>query len=115
MIKVDARDVHRGKSEAEKVLGSSGEMAKAIERRLQEAAIEERFTHAYQNQTGHLQQSTGAVVVSESDNEVEIHLEMGEEYASYVVDRGYSKFEEIAAEAFADIDGIILDAAERLK
>jgi hypothetical protein len=112
---VDASDVTREETEAEKVLRPGGELVRAIEHRLKEAAMTERFTHEYKNQTGHLQQSTEAAVVSETDNEIEIHLEMGEEYASYVVDRGYSEFEEIAAEAFRDIDGIIFDMSDRLR
>lgn len=92
---------------AEKRLGPGGKMRADIEHRLKQAALEERLTHRYKNQTGHLQQSTAATVVSEDDDGIEIHLEMGEEYATYVIDRGFSEFESIAAEAFADIDGII--------
>lgn len=114
MLRLDASDVHRSEVVADQALQAGGKMVAAVERRLKQAALEERFTHRYQNQTGHLQQSTAAVVVSETDNEIEVHLEIGEEYASYVVDRGFSDFEDIAAEAFADIDSILIEALDDL-
>lgn len=103
-VKLDTRDMERAEGATETDLR---ERLRKVERRLKEAALEERLTHTYQNQTGHLQQSTAAVVVSEDDDGIEIHLEMGEEYATYVIDRGYSRFEKIASEAFQDIDGIL--------
>lgn len=103
-LRVDTPDTDRHAEEAGKDIRGR---LHAVEKRLKEAAMEERLTHDYQNQTTHLQQSTAAVVVSEDDDGIEIHLEMDEEYASYVIARGYSRFEEIASEAFQDIDGIL--------
>ena len=80
-----------------------GQLVNGIMEILQRYAAEERNTHDYRNQTGHLQQSTRAVVVDESDDHFEAHLEMGEEYASYVVDRGYSNFRNIAGKAYAEV------------
>lgn len=113
-VKVDTSDLAREEKDAARILGPGGAMRRAIEKRLQQAAVTERFTHRYQNQTGHLQQSTAAVVVSEDDDTFEMHLEMGEEYASYVAARGFSDFEQIAEEALADVDQIIADMSEKL-
>jgi hypothetical protein len=110
----DLSDLPKHEDEAERILRAGGTMVSVIERRLKEAALTERLTHKYQNQTTHLQQSTAASVVSETDNEVEVHLEMGEEYTTYVVDRGLSEFENLAADAFQDIDGIIFEQSENL-
>jgi len=75
-----------------------------MEHDLREAAMEERFTHEYKNQTGHLHNSTEAGLVSDSDNELRIDLEQGEEYASYVVEKGYSDFPDIAERTARKID-----------
>lgn len=80
-----------------------GQLVHGIEEILQRYAAEERNTHEYRNQTGHLQQSTRAQVVDESDDYFEAHLEMGEEYASHVVDRGYSNFRNIGGKAAAEV------------
>lgn len=100
-VRCDISDVLRAGRAAEKdIRGFLTEM----EHDLEEAAMEERFTHEYQNQTGHLQQSTAAGLVSDSDNELHIDLEQGEEYASYVVEKGYSDFPDIAERAQKKID-----------
>ncbi len=75
-----------------------------MEHDLEEAALTERLTHAYENQTGHLQAGTGAGVVSDSANELQIDLEMGDFYASYVAEKGYSDFPETAARTEEKLD-----------
>lgn len=80
-----------------------GQMVNGVMEILQRYAAEERNTHEYRNQTGHLQQSTRAQVVDESDGYFEAVLEMGEEYASYVADRGYSNFRNIGGKAYAEV------------
>lgn len=89
---------------AELAFASGGYLNHGIEEILQRAATEERDTHAYRNQTGHAQQGTKASVVSESDSDFTAHLEMGEEYSSYLVDRGFSRFTEIAAKATREVE-----------
>jgi predicted flap endonuclease-1-like 5' DNA nuclease len=88
---------------AELAFASGGYLNHGIEEILQRAATEERDTHAYRNQTGHAQQGTKASVVSESDSDFTAHLEMGEEYSSYLVERGFSRFTEIAAKATREV------------
>lgn len=113
-VRVDTSDVEREETEAERVLRPGGKLARAIEHRLKEAALTSRMTHAYQNQTGHLQQGTAAYVESESDNETIFVLEQAEEYASYVAARGLNDFEEIAEAAIEDVGQIIESMIEDL-
>ena len=70
-----------------------------LEHTLRLEALEERRTHLYKNQTGHLEQGTKAGLLSQVDDEIIIHYEMGEPYASFVVKRGYSEFPESAKRA----------------
>lgn len=81
-----------------------GEFVTGFEYELEKAALTERLTHRYKNQTGHLQNSTGAGIVSETDNEIHIDLEMTEEYASHIIKRGFSKFPDHALRAFSKIN-----------
>ena len=90
-----------------------GQMVNGIMEILQRYAAEERNTHDYRNQTGHLQQSTRAVVVDESDDHFEAHLEMGEEYASYVEARGYSNFRSIVSKAATEIAAHVANVSKR--
>mgnify|MGYP001564906742 CR=1 FL=1 len=85
-----------------------------LEHRLREAAMQERFTHAYRNQTGHLNNSTEAGVISVTANETIIDLEMGEDYATHIVRRGLSKFPQIAARAEADLNREAAKVASKL-
>lgn len=91
-----------------------GALVHGIEEILQRAASEERNTHEYRNQTGHLQQSTRAQVVDEDDSGFLVRLEMGEEYASYVVGRGYSDFPNIAEKATSEIAAHVAGIGKRL-
>lgn len=90
-----------------------GSLVHGIEEILQRAASEERRTHDYRNQTGHLQQSTASRVIDESDDSFLIRLEMGEEYASHVVARGYSDFPVIAGRAAGDINVHVVEVSKR--
>lgn len=105
-----ARELAR---EADLVFSPAGYLTHGMQEILERAASEERNTHAYQNQTGHLQQSTAMHVVSESDDEFRATLEMGEEYASYVVKRGYSRFDEIAKAATREVASHVNRAVHR--
>jgi hypothetical protein len=93
---------------------NGGRLTHGIEEILQRAASEERNTHAYRNQTGHAQQGTKSSVVSESDDHFEAHLEMGEEYSSYLVKRGHSRFDEIAAKAKREAERHVASTAARV-
>ncbi len=99
---------------AELVFAPGGYLNHGIEEILQRAANEERATHAYQNQTGHAQQGTKSSVVSESDNEFLATLEMGEEYSSYLIARGYSNFDEIAKKATREVERHVQSAGKRV-
>lgn len=100
--------------EAELWFGDGRGLNNGIAEILQRAASEERNTHAYQNQTGHLQQSTAMHIVSEDSDSFTATLEMGEEYASFVVKRGYSRFDKIAKKAKREVDSLIDKTNKRL-
>lgn len=110
-VKVDISDVLRGTRTA---IGLLRAWPNDLEVRLRRAAEEERSTHRYQNQTGHLEDSTKASLVEQTDNRLEIELTMGEQYASHVVRRGYSKFPKIAARAEADANRLAAKVAEKI-
>ena len=110
-VTVDISDVLRGTRKAVATLQA---WPNDLEVCLRRAAEEERSTHRYQNQTGHLEESTKASLVEQTDNRLEIELTMGEQYASHVVRRGFSKFPKIAARAEADINRIAAKVAEKL-
>ncbi len=76
------------------------------------AAAEERRTHTYRNRTFDLQNGTQASEIRESGDEIAIELSMDTEYASYVVDRGFSQFREIAERAADQIATMIERGAE---
>lgn len=100
-VTVDISDVLRGTRVAVRELER---WPIDLEIRLRRAAAEERASHKYRNQTGHLEDSTKASLVEQTDDRIEIELTMGEEYASHVVKRGLSKFPKIAAKAEADLN-----------
>lgn len=100
--------------QAELWLGEGRGLNNGITEILQRAASEERNTHAYRNQTGHAEQGTAAHVVSESADGFIATLEMGEEYSSYLVKRGYSNFDKIAKKAKREVDGLIDKTSRRL-
>jgi hypothetical protein len=66
---------------------------------LRRARDEERATHRYINRTGNLQRSTRVLRGRGSGPDQEWVLEMGEEYAGYVIARGFSEFNKIVADA----------------
>jgi len=66
------------------------------------AADEERRSHAYQNRTGNLEASTVGIEAGESGDLYAVELRMGDAdapYASFVVNRGFSRFHDIAKRA----------------
>jgi hypothetical protein len=107
----DISEVIRGTAKASSLLQ---EWPKTVEHRLREAAMTERLTHKYKNQTGHLNNSTEAGVISVTANETVIDLEMGEDYASYVVKRGKSNFVKLATRAEADLNRAAAAIARKL-
>ena len=116
-VKVNLRGVGQARElarKAELMFAPGGYLNHGIEEILQRAANEERASHDYQNQTGHLQQSTAARVIEETDDNFLAHLEMGEEYASFVVGRGYSRFDEIAKKAKREVDAHVASVGKKL-
>jgi hypothetical protein len=57
------------------------------------AASNERAQHDYKNRTGDLQKSTKGVTDLDGLDQAMVSLEMGEDYASFVVRRGLSEIE----------------------
>lgn len=76
---------------------------RAIRRFAQNAAAYERANHLYKNRTGNLEKSTIGKVTKSGD-EIEASLQMNMDYASYVVNRGFSKIDEAAEMLENDIE-----------
>ncbi len=88
-----------------------GAIEKVMLRHLREAAELERSTHAYQNRTHSLQNSTEAFPIISSPDLVVAELRMGMRYAGAIVHRfELSNFPKIAANAAIEI----LSALRRL-
>ena len=85
-----------------------------LEHTLRLAALEERRTHRYKNQTGHLEQGTKAGIISQTDDEIVVQYEMGEPYASFVVKAGFSDFPKSAKVAERVIGRDYARAARKL-
>lgn len=61
-----------------------------------EGARVERDTHPYTNRTFRLQSSTSAAILYEGADMIVMELAMRMQYASYVLDRGFTHFDRIA-------------------
>jgi hypothetical protein len=89
------------------IIEANKQELKNIDRKMrhavEEAAAFERANHTYINRTGNLEKSTVGRIVKSGD-EFEMTLEMGMDYASYVVDKGLSKIDVAAKMAEADIE-----------
>jgi hypothetical protein len=101
MFEVDISEVIELEALARAELQSVPRVMKAV---LDVAALEERRSHEYRNRTGNLQRSTQARIDSRSADGASVELEMGEDYASYVVRKGLSHIEEEAHMAERGID-----------
>ena len=102
MVKVDVSGAIRFGERNTKALS---EFAERCYRRLDSAVRQERAQHRYTNRTGAAELSTqirGHVV----GPEVDVDVEMGVEYASYLNKDGWSRFERRVRNAFADINTI---------
>jgi hypothetical protein len=65
----------------------------------EQAAAKEVRGHRYQNQTGQLERNTVAKVLGATPDGGEIELVMNRPYASFVNERGFSRIDQVAAEA----------------
>ena len=73
-------------------------------RRIADKAIQfEKQNHQYINRTGNLERNTVAEVTKSGD-EIEASLQMNTSYASYVVDKGYSRIYDAAEMMENDIE-----------
>lgn len=100
--------------QAELVFAPGGFLNHGIEEILQRYAGMERTTHYYRNQTGHAEQGTAARVIEETDDNFLAHLEMGEQYSSYLIERGYSNFDNYANMAATEVKLHVHEAGKRL-
>jgi len=110
-VTVDISDVIRGTRVAMRELE---QWPSDFEVTLRRAAEQERASHKYKNQTGHLEESTKAALVEQTPNRIEIELTMGEPYASFVVRRRFSRFPQIKARAEADLNRKAATLASKL-
>jgi len=110
-VTVDIRQVDRLTDAAEAEFESAPVV---LLQTLRRHALEERQTHLYKNQTGHLEQSTFAGLISETADEIVVDYEMGEQYASFVVKRGYSDFPATAKAAEKALDKTFKAGERRL-
>ena len=63
------------------------------------AAAKERRSHAYNNRTGDLEQSTEAILISSSPSLTQVDLVMGMHYAEYIHKRGLTNIDQVRQEA----------------
>ena len=75
----------------------------------------ERSTHPYNNYTGNLQKSTIAYDAADPrDRAIEVHAEMGMDYASHVRDRNRTLFDSHMATAGKNIERRLVRISEKL-
>lgn len=72
------------------------ELPKAIESIVKMGALHEQLNHAYVNRTGNLQRSTQGTLYRSSSSDIRADLDMGADYASYVVNKGLSEINTVA-------------------
>lgn len=88
-MKIDLSEIYQVQ---EATLNELKKMQRKFARFAEQAAAYERGSHRYQNRTGNLEGSTRGYATRQGD-EIEVSLEMGMDYASYVVDRGFSNID----------------------
>jgi len=103
MSDVDLSDLDEFTRDSAKHLRGWGASMRRV---LKAAAKQEREEHSYQNRTGNLESHTQAVDAVDSKDETTIDLTMDMPYASYVVDRGYSQIDDVAANAMKRVDSL---------
>jgi hypothetical protein len=64
-------------------------------------------TKTYRDRTGDLTSSTIAYIVEDSDGMVQVNLEMGMPYATYIIDKGLSDFTEISDGVAMQLDQVL--------
>lgn len=94
---------------------SGRSIAKVMDRPLVAAAEHERATHAYQNRTTRLEQSTVAVPDVITNSEVRLSLQMTMYYAEFVWRRGLSDLDHYGALADRQILQAFSDQVRRIQ
>jgi hypothetical protein len=112
-VEVDVSEVAALRARAEREL-SGRSVARVMDVPLQRAAQAERVTHAYQNRTTRLEQSTVAVPDAIAATEVRLSLQMIMSYAEFVWRRGLSGLDGYAAIADGQIRQAFSDQAKRI-
>jgi hypothetical protein len=74
---------------------------------VERAALTERQTKRYRNQTGNLQRSTQGVVTDRSLVRTSVDLVMGMYYASYVEEKGLSNIRDVYEIARAELHAFL--------
>lgn len=110
-FELDISDVIELERRAKDELATIPRVMKSI---LDVAALEERSSHEYNNQSGDLQRSTRARIDQSGRDETVVELEMAEDYASYVVKAGLSNIEEEAKLAENGIEIVLNAMADRI-
>ncbi len=96
----------RGSHDAAELMREARKVAAfppAAERRVKRAVERERMTHAYENRTSRLEESTVLAVVSESDDELVFEARQDADYGVYVQRKGLSRFNALVEEAAAEL------------
>jgi hypothetical protein len=90
-----------------------GDVDAIMEDTVEAAAAELRATDPYQNRTGDLRASTQGEAISFGD-EVEATLAMGMPYASFVIGRGFSNYEDVVEDTERELDDELDAIADRI-
>lgn len=92
-VKLDISDVLALEARAVQQLGSLGKRMLSVAK---VGAEYEKGHKTYQDRTGNLKKSTKGVAKENRKDNVEVDLEMGMDYASFVKRRGYSEIDAAA-------------------
>lgn len=90
------------------------QLPRLMEAEVKLGAVEELTTKTYQDRTRNARKSTKGYINRRGANEVEVVLEAGAEYASFLRGRGFSNIDEVARDTAAGIQGQIDALGERV-
>ena len=110
-VKIDLSEVRditrRAGNEIDDLEGVMGDVVRGSAEQLQ-------ATDTYQDRTGDLRASTQGEALQVSDNRVEATMAMAMPYASYVIGRGFSSWEDEIEDAEREMDRALSAIATRI-
>lgn len=111
MLKVDLSDVRKLTKRADKFLGDvDADMRDVVE----DAAADLRANDPYTNRTGFLRTSTQGEMQRFDGNEIEATMAMGMPYASFVIAKGWSDWQDEVEDAERRMDNVLSAIANKI-